>query len=56
MNIESYFDKIRDSASRIVNHIESTIDMQRTTIFPVHFTGDSHHGESSWSKKEKRFT
>ncbi|WVY98122.1 hypothetical protein V8G54_030273 [Vigna mungo] len=42
-------DKIRDNASSIVNHSESTIEIQRTVVLPDHFTGGSlsHRGDSS---------
>lgn len=34
-------DKIRDRASSMVNHTESTIERQRRAVFPVHFAGGS---------------
>jgi len=48
-------DKIRDNASSIVNHSESTIEMQRTVVLPDHFTGGSlsHLGDSSWMDIEE---
>lgn len=52
---KTYLDSIRDNASSIVNHSESTIEMQRTAVFPVHFTGGSlsHLGDSSWLNKDE---
>lgn len=40
--------KIRDKASRIVNHVESTIALQRTVVFPLHtvICSLSHFGDS----------
>lgn len=48
-------DKIRDNASSIVNHSESTIEIQRTVVLPDHFTGGSlsHRGDSSWMDIEE---
>lgn len=45
-----YLVKTSDNASSIVSHIESTIAIQRTAVFPVHFTpgSESHLGDSSW--------
>nr|GMD13774.1 hypothetical protein Iba_scaffold40678CG0010 [Ipomoea batatas]GMD42095.1 hypothetical protein Iba_chr10bCG6050 [Ipomoea batatas]GMD43657.1 hypothetical protein Iba_chr10cCG7420 [Ipomoea batatas] len=40
---------MKDKASRMVNHIESTIEIQRNAVFPVHFAGGSisYLGDSS---------
>lgn len=55
MTTKPYFANIRDKASSMVNHIESTMDMQRTAVFPVHFArgSESHLGESSWFHQHK---
>lgn len=37
----SNLDKIKENASSIVNHSESTIERQRKAVFPVHFAGGS---------------
>lgn len=49
LKISTHLIKIRDRASSIVNHIESTIERQSTTVFPVYFAGgsQSHLGDSS---------
>ena len=36
----NHLDKIRDKASSMVNHNESTIERQSTAVFPVHLTGE----------------
>lgn len=45
----THLDKMRDNASSMVNHKESTIEMQRTAVSPMHFGkgSSSHLGDSS---------
>lgn len=47
---------MKDKASRMVNHIESTIEIQRNAVFPVHFAGGSisYLGDSSCLLQDKR--
>lgn len=47
--LKTNLDRIRDSASSIVNQSESTIERQRTVVLPVHLIGGSlsHLGDSS---------
>lgn len=51
----TYLVKIRDKESSIVNHKESTIDIQIRAVFPVHCAtwSDSHLGDFNWFVKSK---